>query len=408
MKMKKTYLSAVAVLVCAALVGGIAGTSFYTKRHFKEDIVTGPNVTEVFKLSRYNPNLEGTIGDSDVYVLKGEKEGGSLVVLGSTHANEPSGHMAGIILEENAKVEAGTIYVIPNINNSALTHNDPLDGSPQYMHFTTKNGETRTFQYGSRATNPIDQWPDPDIYTHKSSGQTLSGSETRNLNRCYPGVEDGTLSEQVAYAVTNMIKTLDIDMEIDLHESSPEYAVNNATVAHERASAIASEGVLNLELEGISMSLEPSPVSLHGLTHRELGDYTNTYALLMETGNPSQGRLRGYTDEDLVKTGEDPCYVIAYDLGLLYVDYSSGNFPIELRAGRHLAGISAYIDAFNNNSSEDKQIIVEGIPTYDEMINSDLGDFLLQKIHMDRMERAAARQCGSPFWVTDSGTQEAA
>ena len=47
MKMKKTYLSAVAVLVCAALVGGIAGTSFYTKRHFKEDIVTGPNVTEV-------------------------------------------------------------------------------------------------------------------------------------------------------------------------------------------------------------------------------------------------------------------------------------------------------------------------------------------------------------------------
>ena len=321
--MKKTYLSAVAVLVCAALVGGIAGTSFYTKRHFKEDIVTGPNVTEVFKLSRYNPNLEGTIGDSDVYVLKGEKEGGSLVVLGSTHANEPSGHMAGIILEENAKVEAGTIYVIPNINNSALTHNDPLDGSPQYMHFTTKNGETRTFQYGSRATNPIDQWPDPDIYTHKSSGQTLSGSETRNLNRCYPGVEDGTLSEQVAYAVTNMIKTLDIDMEIDLHESSPEYAVNNATVAHERASAIASEGVLNLELEGISMSLEPSPVSLHGLTHRELGDYTNTYALLMETGNPSQGRLRGYTDEDLVKTGEDPCYVIAYDLGLLYGDIFS-------------------------------------------------------------------------------------
>ena len=38
--------------------------------------MTGPNVTEVFKLSRYNPNLEGTIGDSDVYVLKGEKEGG--------------------------------------------------------------------------------------------------------------------------------------------------------------------------------------------------------------------------------------------------------------------------------------------------------------------------------------------
>ena len=374
--MKKTYMRAAVILVCAALVGGIAGYSFYKKRHFKEDIVQGENVTEVFNLSRYNPNLEGTAGDTEVYVLKGEKEGGSLVVLGSTHANEPAGHMAGIVLEENAKVNAGTIYVIPSINHSALTHNDALDGSPQYMHFTTQSGETRTFQYGSRVTNPIDQWPDPDIYTHKSSGQSLSGSETRNLNRCYPGVENGTLSEEVAYAVTNMINTLGIDMEIDLHESSPEYAVNNATVAHERAMTIASEGVLDLQLEGIQMSLEPSPVTLHGLTHRELGDYTNTYALLMETGNPSQGRLRGRTNEELVLTGKDPCYVIADQLGLLYVDYSTGEFPIELRVGRHLAGISAYIDAFNNNSDESKKIDVEGIPAYDDMLANGVGYYL--------------------------------
>ena len=145
--MKKTYLSAVAVLVCAALVGGIAGTSFYTKRHFKEDIVTGPNVTEVFKLSRYNPNLEGTIGDSDVYVLKGEKEGGSLVVLGSTHANEPSGHMAGIILEENAKVEAGTIYVIPNIpvRLSCNQPDRPVAGSG-YLHTQVFRSDTFRFR----------------------------------------------------------------------------------------------------------------------------------------------------------------------------------------------------------------------------------------------------------------------
>ena len=372
--MKKSYISALCILACAAVIGGIAGKSFYTKRHFKEDIVTGEHVTETFMLSKYNPNLEGTAGDTEVYVLKGEKEGGSLLVLGSTHANEPAGHMAAIVLEENAKVNAGTIYVIPSISKSGLSHNDPLDGSPQYMHFTTPSGEQRVFQYGSRAANPIDQWPDPDIYTHRSSGQTLSGSETRNLNRCYPGVEDGTLSERVAYAVTNMINTEGIDMEIDLHESSPEYAVNNATVAHERAMTIASEGVLDLQLEGISMSLEPSPVTLHGLTHRELGDFTNTYALLMETGNPSQGRLRGRTDEALAQTGIDPCYVINYDLGLLYVDYSSGSFPMELRVGRHLAGIQAYINAFNNNS--EKQIVVEGIPTYDEMLTNKVGYYL--------------------------------
>lgn len=59
-----------------------------------------------------------------------------------------------------------------------------------------------------------------------------------------------------------------------------------------------------------------------------------------------------------------------YELGLC-----AGNFPIELRVGRHLAGISAYINAFNNQS--DKQIVVSGIPTYDEMVNGSLGDYLL-------------------------------
>ena len=376
MKLERTHISAIAILLVAGVVGSIAGMSFYTKRHFQEDIVAGPNVTEVMKLSEFNPNLEGTIGDTDIYVLQGEEEGGSVLLLGGTHPNEPAGHMAAIVLEENAKVEKGTVYVIPNINNSAFTHNDPLEGTPQYMHFTTSDGETRTFHYGSRATNPIDQWPDPDIYKH-TSGQTLSGSETRNLNRCYPGVEDGTISEQVAYAVTNMINTLGIDMEIDMHESSPEYAVNNATVAHDRAMTIASEGVLELQLEGISMSLEPSPTTLRGLTHRELGDFTDTYALLMEVGNPVQGRLRGYTDEDLILTGEDPCYAIAQDLGLLYVDYSSGNFPIELRVGRHLAGIEAFVEAYNNNSEESDQIIISGIPAFDEIVNGYLGDFLL-------------------------------
>ena len=376
MKLERTHISAIAILLVAGVVGSIAGMSFYAKRHFQEDILAGPNVTEVMKLSEFNPNLEGTIGDTDIYVLQGEEEGGSVLLLGGTHTNEPAGHMAAIVLEENAKVEKGTVYVIPNINNSAFTHNDPLEGTPQYMHFTTPDGETRTFHYGSRATNPIDQWPDPDIYKH-TSGQTLSGSETRNLNRCYPGVEDGTISEQVAYAVTNMINTLGIDMEIDMHESSPEYAVNNATVAHDRAMTIASEGVLELQLEGISMSLEPSPTTLRGLTHRELGDFTDTYALLMEVGNPVQGRLRGYTDEDLILTGEDPCYAIAQDLGLLYVDYSSGDFPIELRVGRHLAGLEAFVEAYNNNSEESDQIIISGIPAFDEMVNGYLGDFLL-------------------------------
>lgn len=52
---------------------------------------------------------------------------------------------------------------------------------------------------GSRASNPVDQWPDPDVYVHAASGQQLSGSETRNINRAYPGRPDGNPTEQAAF-----------------------------------------------------------------------------------------------------------------------------------------------------------------------------------------------------------------
>ena len=238
---KKSILSTCIILAIAIACAAIAGNSFNAKRNFVEDIVTeGTNVTEVFKLSRYNKNLKGTVGDTKVYVIQGEEEGGSVLILGGTHGNEPAGHMAAIVMLEQISVSKGTVYIIPSINASGLTHNDPLEGSPQYMHFTIPSGEQRVFHYGSRATNPIDQWPDPDIYTH-TSGQSLSGSETRNLNRCYPGIKYGTLSEQVAYAVTKMINTENIDVEIDLHESSPEYAVNNAIGYRHAAGAFSCE-----------------------------------------------------------------------------------------------------------------------------------------------------------------------
>lgn len=366
--------------VCAAAslaVAAIAGKDFYDFRHYEEVIIPGDGVTATFQLSDYNENLKGTFGDTTVYVMEGEKEGGSFLVLGGTHPNEPSGHMAALTMIENGKVEAGTVYVIPRTDNSAFTHNDPQEGSPHFFHIDTKSG-TREFVFGSRASNPIDQWPDPDVYTH-TSGQTLSGSEMRNINRTYPGVKDGTLTEQISYAITNMINTLEIDMEMDLHEASPEYPTINATVAHERAMDMASMGILELQMAGVNMSLEPSPVSLHGLTHRELGDYTNTLALLMETGNPSQGRLHGKTSEDLILTGKDKFYVKASELGYLYIPYDENGVPLEMRVGRHLQGIQEYMRAFTDMYGTEKgEIVMSGLPSYEDLTTGGhkIGEYL--------------------------------
>lgn len=166
-----------------------------------------------------------------------------------------------------------------------------------------------------------------------------------------------------------------MDITVDLHEASPEYPVINATVAHEKAMPMASLAVINLQLQGIQMGLEPSPKNLHGLTHRELGDFTDTYAVLMETANAAQGRLRGKTDENLVVTGKDKAYEKAAKLGRLFVPYDENGHPMEERVGRHLSGINEFAKAYTKEKP-DKAIIIENVPNYNEMLNKGLGNFL--------------------------------
>ncbi|MEG0068278.1 succinylglutamate desuccinylase [Cetobacterium sp.] len=361
------------LLVCSLAIAFIAGKEFKKMRE-PEPIIKGSGVTEVKMLSDYFSELKGTNADTEIYIMKGKEEGGSALVLGGTHGNEPSGIMSAVVLIENAQLEKGTLYVIPRTNNSGLTHNDPQEGSPQRFTIKTKNGE-RWFRYGSRATNPLDQWPDPDVYIHASSGQQLSGNETRNINRAYPGRPDGTTTEKAAYGIAELIRKNNIDMTVDLHEASPEYPVINAMVAHDRAMGIASTAVMNLEFENIAIGLEPSPVTLRGLTHRELGDFTNTYAVLMETANPAQGRLRGKTDEALVLTGIDPTYVKAQKLGRLFVPYDENGHPLEERVGRHITSFLELVKSMGELEPE-KEIIIENVPVIGDLMENGLGHYL--------------------------------
>lgn len=370
---KSKKVTAIFFLVISLFCAFISGKS-YSAMHAAEPIVPGSGVSEVKMLSDYFPGLKGTNGDTEIYVFEGEKPGGKALILGGTHPNEPSGYMSAILLIENASVKAGTLYVIPRANNSGFTHNDPQEGAPQKFFIDTPHGK-RWFRFGSRATNPIDQWPDPDVYIHASSGQRLSGSETRNLNRGFPGRPDGTLTEKVCYGITQLIKKEGIDLTVDLHEASPEYPVINAVVAHERAMPIASKTVINLQLRGIEIGLEPSPTNLRGLTHRELGDHTDTIAVLMETANPSQGRLRGKTDENLVLTGKDKFYVKAAKLGRLFVPFDENGHPLEERVGRHLTAINELTKAYSEEYVS-KPIVIENIPEYDEITILGIGHFL--------------------------------
>ena len=370
---RKNLLASLGVLAVAVAILWVVIPDALTMR--QPDVIhKGPGVTEVRKLSEFFDGIAGTRGDTEVYVLDSGKPGASALILGGTHPNEPSGYLTAVLFIENAMPSAGKLYVIPTTNASAMTHTDYMEGTPRKFSIDTPGGP-RSFRYGSRATSPADQWPDPDIYVHASSGQRLSGSETRNLNRAYPGRADGTFTEKVAFAITSLIRKEKIDITIDLHEASPEYPVVNAIVAHNRAMKIASIALLNLEMDDIAIGVEPSPTNLHGLSHRELGDATDTLALLFESTNPAQGRLRGVTNEALIVDGKDAMYLAAHKLGRLFVPFGPEGEPLKKRVARHVATVQAVFDAYASEMP-DRHLIVGAMPSYADVLGKGIGQYL--------------------------------
>lgn len=350
------------ILVVAAVITIITGIEYRSFSKYEVYFFTG-KTTEIQKLSDYSPNIKDTVGDSDIFVIKGpevvegkESECPSILLLGGTHPNEPAGQLAAVTILENLVVKGNTIvYIITEANKSAYTHSHPQEASPFYYTLETKSGKERTFKFGSRATNTNEQWPNPDIYTHPS-GQQLSTNEVRNLNRAYPGKIDGTYTEQVAFGITELIRKNDIKITIDFHEASPEYNNINSIVYHQNANKLAIDAQMELDFEDIIINPNESPVNFRGLTHRELGDHTNTFAFLCETSNASQGKIRGAFTEDLItyyktdKFYEESWKITeAFNKGdksalkLLYAPATD----IDERVARHMATAMAIMVAYN-------------------------------------------------------------
>jgi len=147
-------------------------------------------------------------------------------------------------------------------------------------------------------------------------------------------------------------------------------------VAHEKSIDLASIAVLELELEDIKIRLEKSPPTFYGLSHRSWGDYSDTWPILMETANPSQGRLRSKTNEALVLTGKDPWYVKAQKLGKLYVPFDENGHPIEERVGRHSSSVQAVIRAMEYFFSPEQTITVSEVPGFNELMANGMGSYL--------------------------------
>lgn len=347
---RRTQISILLFIVVLAIA--IPGLASGPVSH---DIRPGHGVTELRWLSDYFPALAGTTGDTPIYVMRGEEEGDSLLLLGGTHPNEIATVMASILLVERGEVRQGTIFVIPHANNSAARHNQRISHptSPQWIELINQFGETRRFRYGSRHTQIEDQEPDSEMFIHYPSGFELPGHEARNLNRVHPGKADGSLTQQISYALFRLVETEGVDVVIDMHEASISARLAHTIVCHPRALMIGTMAIMDLELDGIFLKVEASREEFYGLSHREFGDRTEAYVFLTETPNPGQERAIDHPD-----VVNDPLA------------------PLSSRVRTQLSIVLSILDNYNRQQATGEAIKLAFPFALDDLAGADLGEYL--------------------------------
>jgi len=362
-------------LLAAALALMIIGTrDIRALRAYRETVVVSTALTSQVPLSTYFGGIKGTLMDAPVYVFDSGVPGGSVLLLGGEHAYEPASPMAAYVIMENIVVTKGRVFVIARANMSASTLGMLGNAYPPFFRIRTPWGEKR-YRIGDRETSPLEQWPDPFTFVHYPSKQNLAYQDSRNMNRTYPGRPDGNLTERTSYAVSEMIRREKIDMTIDLHEASLGYPVVSTYVCHQRADELCMMASMILSAEQFPMKTEVSPKSLRGLTHREIGDFTESFAVLMETPEPFIDKFVGPMTEALMLTGRDEFMQTAADRGLLYADYNmKTGASLDYRVGRHLAGAAEVIKQMGEFYPA--KMVKAAWPTYGEVMRRGIGHFL--------------------------------
>ena len=372
MNEKKINIIKVAAVAVIFFCMAVAGYLFYEHRTYKEPVVVSEGCTEVKKLSDYCDIIKGTVNDCNVYIFDSGVEGGTFLIWGSTHPEEPAGPMAAELMVENLKVTQGKVIIIDRMNTSASTNTRVGEAYPRFFTYETDWG-TKVWRFGDRHANQLDSWPDPEVYIHYPSGQNLANVDIRNANRNWPGKEDGLLTERTAYAVMQMIRAEGVDMTLDMHEAELEYTVENTIVVHEKAQAVGAmvSMMLTSQTFDVPVGMEFSPKALPGLSPREVGDYSDAASYLVEVAEPMLDRIRGITDEELLMSGKDRFVMKAGEHGLLYAPIDESGWPIEKRVARHVA-VATKIMEVNNTVNADQTILIEGIPTYEEIMANGL------------------------------------
>ena len=362
------------LIIILAAVMTMASFQLYHHRHYMIPVVAGPGVTKVVKLSQYCSGLKNTAADTNVFFLEGKEKGGKALIMGNTHSNEPAALLTALIFVENAVVDKGTLIVIPQFNNSGGRNTKPGDGYPLYFNIDTSWGQKK-FRMGNRNASPLDQWPDPDVYIHYPDRQLLSYLDIRNTNRTWPGRPDGPLMEKVTYAAMQILREEKVDIALDIHGAETMFPVTNCIVAPEKSMRIATLTSLTVKaMERFDNHVEPSPSGFRGLSHREIGDYSDTLPFLLEAPIPFLDQPTGPKTVDLLLNGQDPFLLSLAKKGKLFVPYDETGWPMAKRVGQHCSVSLELMHQFSRKFPE-RAIKVRHVPRYAEVVKNGVGHY---------------------------------
>ena len=133
----------------------------------------------------------GTSLETEVHVFTSSIEGPTIFITGGTHGDELAGWKAAekLLTKEYYEKFIGKVIIIPYLNKLAC---DLQQRYPGVSNKGSYNGETYS-----------------------------------DLNRAFPGKEDGTLTEQLAFAICEEVRKYNPKYVVDLHESRGSYTTED-------------------------------------------------------------------------------------------------------------------------------------------------------------------------------------
>jgi len=138
------------------------------------------NLSKYTKVQRIELQ-ENTEYQTPAFIFTGKGSGTNILIIGGTHGNEPAGYEAALRLVDRFyknPPQKGKLIIIPEANKQSILNYDRRIPVPE----------------------------DIDI-------------EKGNLNRCYPGDENGLPMQRIAKDIQNLTQEHNVTIFIDLHEA---------------------------------------------------------------------------------------------------------------------------------------------------------------------------------------------